>query len=1169
MRLEKIKLSGFKTFVEPTTIPLPVNLVGIVGPNGCGKSNIIDAVRWVMGESSAKNLRGGSMADVIFNGSTSRKPISKASVELVFDNDDGTIGGEYAKYSQLSIKRQVTRDGQSSYFLNGSKCRRRDITDIFLGTGLGPRSYAIIEQGMISRLIEAKPEDLRIFLEEAAGVSKYKERRHETEIRMRHTRENLERLTDLREELSKQIERLKRQAKTAERYKQLRSEERIYKRELQALRWQKFDLQLQDQKLETLNQQSALEKAITEQQQLDKQTEAARERYSAGQTNVNVIQAKFYELGSEIARIEQDIRHRQSVQKQAEVEFLRASEEQSGYLISLDKDNRQIAELQEQKAELEAKYKEIRAEEGLAVVAQKEMAERNHAWQSKWEQFINKASEPKEQLKTDQARVRFLEQQQKQLLKRRMRLDEERFELNNKEESQELLDGFQAEIDQLDLQNHQVQQQLDRIGNEITLGRDLNQHLSRDTNKTRTELQALKGKIVALEKIIEHATGRDRDERTNWLKEQGLSEAQRLFEQIEVENGWESAVEMVLSEFIEAICIDSHKPFLSQLEHLSNEGVALIDKVASPVSALSDKQRLTSKINSPWSLDGLLGAVYCADDINSAHKQINKLQSHESIITAEGVWMGPGWLLKAGEKGAKSGLLQKEKELKQLRKDEIELIKVSEEGSQSLKETLIKLKEAENEQSTLRSKQNQTFSLLSSKKAKLATLITRFEQNNQRREKIQQEFQEMEQEESRIHKEQQESLALIKESELKIASFDLKKEQLASERDRLKTGLEEVNRQAKESSDRLHQLSSRLDSIKSNERFSVINIGRTEVLLGQVKERIAGIKQPDAESEQLIAEQEKSHRAQMQKKMEIELSLQQTRRELSVIENSIRESNEKRARLESELNHKRETLEKARIAQEGMVVHRDTAVQQLKEQGADLYDVLDAMENRANEPEWQSHIEYLSQKIGRLGTINLAAIEEHEALFERMKYLGEQDRDLNESLSMLEQAISKIDRETKALFKETFEKVNNGFQQRFPKLFGGGRAYLSLDDQDLLSTGVSVMASPPGKRNSSIHLLSGGEKALTAVALVFSIFDLNPAPFCLLDEVDAPLDDANVSRFSELVKEMSSCVQFLFISHNKTTMEIAQHLAGVTMSEPGISRMVSVDIEEAVKLAEL
>ncbi|RLA16783.1 MAG: chromosome segregation protein SMC, partial [Gammaproteobacteria bacterium] len=460
MRLEKIKLSGFKSFVEPTTIPLPVNLVGIVGPNGCGKSNIIDAVRWVMGESSAKNLRGGSMADVIFNGSSSRKPIGKASVELIFDNDDGTIGGEYSKYSQLSIKRQVTRDGQSTYLLNGTKCRRRDITDIFLGTGLGPRSYAIIEQGMISRLIEAKPEELRVFLEEAAGVSKYKERRHETEIRMRHTGENLERLNDLREELGKQLEKLKRQAKAAETYKRLKADERRYKCELLALHWKNFDEQLQVQNLETLQYESELEKMNTEQQRLDISTEKARSHYKTCQLNVDGVQANFYELGAEIARVEQNIRHAKSLHKQAEQELFRASKEQSRYLSSIDQDKKQLTEFHQEKIKIEAKKAETTAKELLAISHQDKTNSRNHVWQSEWEQFINLASEPKEQLKTHQARLRFLEQQQQQLLKRQQRLKQESEQLKD-EGVCESLERSQIEIDQLDKQSKQMQRQLD------------------------------------------------------------------------------------------------------------------------------------------------------------------------------------------------------------------------------------------------------------------------------------------------------------------------------------------------------------------------------------------------------------------------------------------------------------------------------------------------------------------------------------------------------------------------------------------------------------------------------------------------------------------------------------------------------------------------------------
>ena len=1168
MRLEKIKLSGFKSFVEPTTIPLPVNLVGIVGPNGCGKSNIIDAVRWVMGESSAKNLRGGSMADVIFNGSSSRKPIGKASVELIFDNDDGTIGGEYSKYSQLSIKRQVTRDGQSTYLLNGTKCRRRDITDIFLGTGLGPRSYAIIEQGMISRLIEAKPEELRVFLEEAAGVSKYKERRHETEIRMRHTGENLERLNDLREELGKQLEKLKRQAKAAETYKRLKADERRYKCELLALHWKNFDEQLQVQNLETLQYESELEKMITEQQRLDISTEKARSYYKTCQLNVDGVQANFYELGAEIARVEQNISHAKSLHKQAEQELFRASKEQSRYISSIDQDKKQLTEFHQEKIKIKAKKAETTAKELLAISHQDKTNSRNHVWQSEWEQFINLASEPKEQLKTHQARLRFLEQQQQQLLKRQQRLKQESEQLKD-EGVCESLERSQIEIDQLDKQSKQMQRQLDQFDEDITAARELNQQLNQEISQSRTELQSASGRIAALEKIVEHATGRDRLELAKWLEEQGLNGAPRLIELIEVENGWENAVEMVLSEFLEAICVKTPKPFLGQLNGLLNEGVAIIDKAVPVTIAPSNHQRLLCKVKSPWPLGGLLGTILCAESLDDAYLRVSQLKDGESIITIDGIWMGRGWLIKGGQRSAKSGLLQKEKELKQLRKKEVQLVKVTDEGNQALQISLSQLQALENDRVSLRSKQNQNLNLLTSKKSKQAGLVAHFEQNRGRREKIQQELEEINLEEADTTQKQKISLAQIEETELKTAGFDDDRVCLITQRDELKSEQESANQHVRELRDAIHSLTSRFDSLKAAENFTIKNIERAEAQLKQVEQRIAEIKPPGDESEIIIANQETEHRSMMQKKMSVEEALQQARRELSIIENSIRENSEKRAHLELAINRKREALEKARISQEGRIVHRETVVQQLKEQGTTPQVVIGTMVESANTLEWQEQIERLSGKIGRLGTINLVAIEEHEALSERMTYLGEQHDDLAQSLTMLEQAISKIDQETKALFKETFEKVNAGFQQRFPKLFGGGRAYLSLDDRDLLSTGVSVMASPPGKRNSSIQLLSGGEKALTAVALVFSIFDLNPAPFCLLDEVDAPLDDANVTRFSELVKEMSSSVQFLFISHNKATMEIAQHLAGVTMSEPGISRMVSVDIDEAVKLAEL
>jgi chromosome segregation protein len=1168
MRLEKIKLSGFKSFVDPTTIPLPVNLVGIVGPNGCGKSNIIDAVRWVMGESSAKNLRGGSMADVIFNGSSARKPISKASVELLFDNSDGALGGEYAQYTQLSIKRQVTRDGQSVYRLNGAKCRRRDITDIFLGTGLGARSYAIIEQGMISRLIEAKPEELRVFLEEAAGVSKYKERRHETEIRMRHTGENLERLNDLRGELSRQAEKLKRQVQVAERYKNLRAKERLYKRELQALAWQRFNAQYQAQQLEILQCQSNLEKLVGEQQRLDIDTDNARIRYKSQQAKTDKIQAKFYELGAEIVRIEQNIRHAQSLKKQTEDELHRALEEQTRELATLTEENIQLAELRLEKDQIKQHLQEAIDNDKAAKNQQLSITQQNQAWQSDWDQFIADSGSPIEQLKAQQKQLPFLAQQLQKLLVRQQRLKEEQTQLKGQEKP-ESLTQYQYEIELLGQQGRQLQVSIKQLDQAIKEAREKNQTLTSEIAQSRASLQSIVGRISALEKIIEHATGRDKIQLTKWLEEQSLSEAPLFIEQIEVENGWECAVEVVLSEFLEAICIDSSQPLLEQLKHLSKEGVALIERSTEKNSGSMRSQQLLAKVHSAWPLEGLLGSIYCVNDLKEAHLLIKQLKNHESVITPDGTWLGRGWLLRRKTEDSKSGVLQKEKELKQLWADEKQHSQALKICNHTLEELLSKLQQLETERANLQTEHADNLRERSSKEAKQLALLSEIGHSKVRQKKIQQELDEI----NREIKEQRQSETAVQQQIIKLeiesATINREKEKRLLQRDKLRSLQESANQAVKKSEMALHQLSSRLELLCTNESFTLKNISRAKTQLTKTEQRIAEIKQPDQGSELQLKIQKNENQQLMAQKMAVEKSLLEVRRALSETENKVRENSEKRALLEPELNNQRNLLEKLRISQEGTAVYAQTAIKQLKEQGANLQIVIESLQTGANESDWSAQIEQLADKIKRLGTVNLVAIDEYEALTQRMHYLADQHKDLTESLSMLEQAIGKIDRETKMLFKETFDKVNRGFQQRFPKLFGGGRAYLSLDDQDLLSTGVSVMASPPGKRNSTIHLLSGGEKALTAVALVFSIFDLNPAPFCLLDEVDAPLDDANVGRFSELVKEMSVNVQFLFISHNKSTMETAQHLMGVTMSEPGVSRMVSVDIDEAVKLAAL
>ncbi len=1167
MRLEKIKLSGFKSFVDPTTIALPVNLVGVVGPNGCGKSNIIDAVRWVMGESSAKNLRGGSMADVIFNGSSSRKPVGMASVELVFDNSDGTAGAAYAEYSQLSIKRQVTRDGQSTFHLNGSRCRRKDITDIFLGTGLGPRSYAIIEQGMISRLIEAKPEDLRVFLEEAAGVSKYKERRHETELRMRHTRENLDRLNDLREELSQQIERLKRQARTAERYKKLKEKERQFKRQLLALRWKNFDETCQQQQLATMQKESELEKNISAQRHQDRVIDERRDQYKDRQKEVDQIQARYYELGGVIAKIEQNIRHAKSLREQAENELQRASEEQSHHLMVLEQDKLQCIRFKEEQAQIEISLKQALSEDEVTTLSQTAVSSQLQEWQVAWDEFTSKGAGHNEQLKVQNDRIRHLGEQRQLLESRSLRLNKERERLSE-DSKHATLKRLQSSVSLLEQQTTELQEKLGKLDKDVEAARPFHREQTMNIDLERTKLQSIRGRIVSLERILEHASGRDRTELTKWLATQGLKGAPRLIGQIEVESGWEMAVEVVLSRHLEAICVEQSQPFLDQFDALGKEGVAIFetshpDKTAPPGE---DRERLLKKIISPWPLDELLGRVYCAENQADAQRICQRLKQHESVITTEGIWMGRGWVLKRDESDARSGILKKEKELKQLHKELIQLEQVVKEREKLLQEALARLQKAEKDQASLRSQYNLSLNELSTKKSELGGMVAQQEQAVSRLRQVTEELEEVNRQNENNFQAAEMARRLVDESKEQSVALEGGREALISKRDNLRKQQDEVNQSAREAREAVHHLQARLELIRSNIGFTEKNGARTRAQLVQIEQRIAKVNRPDAESERSIAEQEVTHESSMKERLVVEESLQGARQSLSVLEDEIRKMTEARSRTESDIESSREKLERARIAQEGTIVHRKTVLEQLQETGADIATVLQELPEEAADEAWQETLITLAGKIERLGTINLAAIEEHETLSERMVYLGNQYEDLTDSLATLEQAISKIDKETRALFRNTFNKVNEGFQERFPKLFGGGRAYLELDDKDLLETGVTVMASPPGKRNSSIHLLSGGEKALTAVALIFSIFDLNPAPFCLLDEVDAPLDDANVGRFSELVREMSSTIQFLFISHNKTTMEIAHHLAGVTMSEPGVSRMVAVDIDEAVSL---
>lgn len=1165
MRLKSIKLAGFKSFVDPTTVVFPDNLSAIVGPNGCGKSNVIDAVRWVMGETSAKHLRGESMADVIFNGSNTRKPTTQASVELVFDNSDGSLGGEYAKYAEIAIKRQVTRDGQSNYFLNGVKCRRKDITDIFLGTGLGPRSYAIIEQGMISRLIEAKPEELRVYIEEAAGISKYKERRKETEHRMRRTRENLDRLQDLRDELGRQLQHLERQAQAAEKYKQYKEEERLVRAQLQALRWKAIDDQVMACEGKILDLAVKLEAFVADQRAQDAQIEARREQYHELSDKVNDVQGRYYGLGADIARIEQTIQHTKErgtqLQKdlQQTIEASRQAEDQLRF------DQEQLAELTIRLEAIEPEYELLRANAEEANEQLHAAEERMQEWQLEWDEFNQKANEPRQRAQVEQSRIQHLEQSVERLRERMERLQSERETLSAGplEEEVAILEERMAEAD---LKLEDLQATLLSAQEAIKQQREANNQINLELDQLRNERQTLKGRFASLEALQQAAMGENK--LVEWLAQHQLSDKPRLAQQVSVEPGWEKAIETVLGDYLQAICIAGLDAVTAVIGSLDKGVVSFLDTgVTATISGRGNLQPLAAKLQGADAASSLLVGVYTARDIAEALSLRSQLQAGESIITQDGIWIGTNWLRVARDSAQEDSVLKRQKELETIgvRLEEVEAR--VEQLTETLTDGREKLRELEENREQSQREVTEFNRVISDLKAQLSAKQVRLEQFNMRRERITRELEEC-REQQRHEQEMLGEARLILQEALDLMANDTEeRERLLRLRDENRARLDQVRMAAREGKDKAHALALQTQQLKNQIASIRTAIERLNQQLAQFKERRVALEEQLALGDDPFIELQAELEAKLEARLNVEDELRNARRAQEECEHELRAAEKKRSEAEQAAQSVRSELERHRMDWQGLKVQRETLQNQLREAQFELETVVAELPPEANEEQWGAELERIGSRIARLGAINLAAIDEFKSQSERKTYLDSQYNDLTQALETLENAIRKIDRETRTRFKETFDKVNQGLSGLFPKVFGGGSAYLELTGEDLLDTGVAIMARPPGKKNSTIHLLSGGEKALTAIALVFSIFQLNPAPFCMLDEVDAPLDDANVGRYSRMVEEMSSKVQFIYITHNKIAMEMAHQLMGVTMHEPGVSRLVTVNVEEAAALA--
>lgn len=1167
MRLTQIKLSGFKSFVDPTSIHVPGQLVGIVGPNGCGKSNVIDAVRWVLGESRASALRGDSMMDVIFNGALNRKPMSRASVELIFDNSLARAAGQWSQYAEISVKRVLQRDGESSYFINNTHVRRRDITDIFLGTGLGPRAYAIVEQGMISRIIEAKPEELRIFLEEAAGISKYKERRRETENRLSDTRDNLARVTDIRTELGAQIEKLQKQAEVASRYQNFQSDLQLKQQLLWFLRRRDAASERERHAQEIVRASNDLEGEIARLRDMESRIETARTtHYSAGD-QLNAAQAALYSANSEVARHESELRH-----------------------------------VEETRQRLENRHVELRAQLGSWRDQRSQLTQALHMWANRKlgareRVELARASLETEETKlprTEQAfriaqdrlndvRGRFMQAESRFQLEQTnlahvdrsietLRLREERLkaelETMNPPDTQ-LLHDHETMVADLERRIEDAQNETGRVQDECATLELQRQHAATRLSDALREHSAAEAQLRTLRQIQESMA--EDGHLIEWLEVRGLSGESRFWEKLRIEAGWETAVEAVLRErlyahelsqdhSLESVAVDRPPAKASFYERTEANGAT----GESGLPTLSGKVSIDDA--------GLAGAVadwfagvYVTEGVPGGDARAS-LPPGALLVNREGDRFSRCTASFYAPDATDTGLLVRQAEIDGL---QVKLVSLSEALDRAREDVAAREQELSAMQRSLETARDAASELQSGCHDARIELLKLVQAADRFRERS-----------GQIGKEIEGIAVELGKNETKKADLIDQIDEVRVQIDALHADLGEVRRSHAEAENALtaqrqalqlaergaqeavfaeRECVSKITEIDNSVRIVDQQIERAELDVAKLGAELSIDPIPEVRAALDVA---------IESRIGCEKTLSEARNVVEVASTDLRNLEEERLQIEGRMNPMRERIGELRLKEQAASINHDQFAAQLAESGADESRLSNDSESAPRPSSLQSEITRLSQSIAELGAVNLAALEELNTSTERKGFLDSQSADLEEAVNTLQDAIRRIDRETRELLRETFDSVNRHFGSLFPLLFGGGEAKLTMTGEEILDSGVQVMAQPPGKRNSSIQLLSGGEKALTAISLVFSLFQLNPAPFCLLDEVDAPLDDSNTQRFCELVKKMSGQTQFLYISHNKITMEMASQLVGVTMQESGVSRVVAVDIDQALRMRE-
>nr|WP_218940884.1 chromosome segregation protein SMC [Allopusillimonas soli] len=1173
VRLTQIKLAGFKSFVEPTVIPTPSQLVGVVGPNGCGKSNIIDAVRWVLGETRASELRGESMQDVIFNGSGNRKPAARASVELVFDNAEGRAAGQWSAYAEIAVRRVLTRDGTSSYLVNNQQVRRRDIHDIFLGTGLGARGYAIIGQGMINRLIEARPEELRVYLEEAAGVSRYKERRRETENRLGDTRENLTRVEDILRELGANLEKLEGQAEVARQYRGLQEEGEQKQHALWLLRESKAREDQQAKSAAIEQAQADLEQAIAGLRAGESALESRRQAHYAASDAVHAAQGLLYEAGAQVSRLEAEIRHVVDARNRLQSRRSQLQEQMQEWA---DQQTHCTEQIGQSEADLEAAA--ARTEEARAA------ADDAQARLPDIETRVRDAAASRDEMRVGLARVeqelalaaqtqRDADRQIQALEVRQERLEQEMRGMDTPDPADiaRLAGDAAAMEEQLQEAQGQLAELEERLP-ELDTQRIEAHRASQEAGQVVGRLDA---RLAALTKLQEDVQKQGALE--PWLAHHELDKLGRLWQKLHIEPGWENALEAVLRERMAGL-------ELRQLEHarafaadapparLAFYQLPVPDAAATPAAGMEPLAGLLriSDAELRTLLNDWLLHVYICPDVEKALSLRANLPEGGVFVVKAGHLVDRHSVRFYAPDSEQSGMLARQQEIENLRRDIRASQLIADEALGAAARADTAWQQLSQSQGPVRQRVSELTRRLHDVQLDYSRLRQRAEQSGERAQRIHEELAEIRAQREELCAAREEAETRFEtldeqlgEHQSRFADAEISGEDLQAQAEQARQALREKERAVQESEYAERALHTRIADLKRNMQLAADQAQRAQAELEGLQGELFEL---DASASQAGLQDAVALRA------EREEALNLARIELDNLSASLRSADEERIAQERALEPLRGRITELQLQEQAARLAVEQFAEQLDGQGVDRDQLRQMLADKPDEwrrTNWlQSEVQRISRLVDGLGAVNLAALDELEAARERKQFLDAQHADLTAAIETLEDAIRKIDRETRELLQATFDTVNGHFGDLFPRLFGGGEARLTITGDEILDAGVQVMAQPPGKRNSTIHLLSGGEKALTATALVFALFKLNPAPFCLLDEVDAPLDDANTERYANLVSSMSEHTQFLFISHNKIAMQMARQLVGVTMQEQGVSRIVAVDIESALQLAE-